>query len=281
MSYLSFLSALAGHYIRAWHSPVFMWQLSYFKTTNKNPSNSTSSTISKIRLKELKKQTAETPQIMMGLYTSNTRMFMTNSSGILSRFAGMCLFSLQVEVGSVALSARRSHWAVALRSWVFVLCHWWVVPDLAVACWGVILLMLDRGFPLKSGRQMVLLTCCLTALSILLFPDSENASLGLEGVEKMRGKENSLLSPDKKNKKFWKGLLVRWELLSVAGFLPSSLSPSPRTNEASGGGAPCCAYAHCYINLNKSCKSKKQNTYNFLLCKNKLKMGVSVGINLV
>lgn len=40
---------------------------------------------------------------MMGLYTSSTRIFMTNSSGILSHFAGMCLFSVTVEVGSVAL----------------------------------------------------------------------------------------------------------------------------------------------------------------------------------
>lgn len=201
MSYLSFLSALAGHCIRAWHLPVFMWQLSYFKTTNKNPSNSTSSTISKIRLKELKKITAQSPQIMMGLYTSNTRMFMTNSSGILSRFAGMCLFSLQVEVGSVALSARRSHWAVAPKSWVFCAVS---LMGCARPCCG--LLGCDspdagQRFCTKSGRQMVLLTCCLTALSILLFPDRENVSLGLEGVEKMRGKENSLLSPDKKKKK--------------------------------------------------------------------------------
>lgn len=59
---------------------------------------------------------------------------MTNSSGILSHFAGMCLFSLKAEVGSVALSGQRSHWVVVLKGRVFLLCHWWVVPDFAVGC---------------------------------------------------------------------------------------------------------------------------------------------------
>lgn len=67
---------------------------------------------------------------------------------------------------------------------------------------GVVLLMvMDRHFPPKSGRQNVLLTCCLTTLSILLFPGRENISLDLEGVEKRRGEENSVHSPDKKKKK--------------------------------------------------------------------------------
>lgn len=71
---------------------------------------------------------------------------------------------------------------------------------------GVILLMVDRHFPLKSERQMMLLTFCFTTLSILLFPGRENTSLGLEGVEKRRGEEDSVLSPDKKKmKRVWEG----------------------------------------------------------------------------
>lgn len=74
---------------------------------------------------------------------------------------------------------------------------------------GVILLVVDRHFPLKSGRRMVLLTCCLTTLSVLLFPGSENTSLDIEGVEKRRGEENSVLSPDKRKKKTVLERLVR------------------------------------------------------------------------
>lgn len=60
--YLSFLSVLARHYFRAWQLPVFVQQFSYLKITNKNPSNSIPSTISKVRKQKKPKQTNQTKQ---------------------------------------------------------------------------------------------------------------------------------------------------------------------------------------------------------------------------
>jgi len=48
-SYLSFLSLLAKRYFRAWQLTGFVWQLSYLKITNKNPSNLIPSSVSNIR----------------------------------------------------------------------------------------------------------------------------------------------------------------------------------------------------------------------------------------
>lgn len=121
---------------------------------------------------------------------------------------------------------------------------------------SVILLMVDRHFPLQPGRQMVLLTCYLTTLSIFLFPGSENMSLGLEGVEKRKGEENSVLSPNKKS--FGKICWLGENFFHLLACPPPFTSPI--TCEASGGGVPCCAYAHRYINLNKSCKLKQNQT---------------------
>lgn len=170
---------------------------------------------------------------------------MTNSSGILSHCAGMCLFSLQAEVGSVAVSGRRSPW----RAECFCCVTGGVCQTFLWVAGGVILLVVDRLFPLRSGRQMVLLACCLTTLSIILLPGSEDTLLGLGGVAKRRGEESS----DKKKKNsfgkiYWLGENY-FQLLACPP--PPPPYTSPRTYEASGGGALCCVYARCYINSNK------------------------------
>lgn len=68
--YLSFLSVLARHYFRAWQLPVFVQQFSYLKITNKNPSNSIPSTISKVRKQKNPKQTNQpTPPRLWWFYT--------------------------------------------------------------------------------------------------------------------------------------------------------------------------------------------------------------------
>lgn len=231
-----------------------MRQLSYFKIINKNPSKSIPSTISKIRLRELKKQTTQNPQIMMGLCMSNTKIF--NSSGILSHFAGMCLFSLKVEVGSVAVPGRRSHWVVVLKSWVFLLS----LMGCARPCCGLLRVWfswwwIDIFHSSQEGRW-----CCWPA-ALQTFPILpwwwKYVIRFRRCGKKGEGRKPLSFHLTKRKLEFWKDLLVRWELLSLLACPPPPFT-SPTTCEASGGGAPCCAYAHCYVNLNKSCKLKRK-----------------------